>query len=166
MNKLSFDCLDPNGINNAIKQVESMKEKFSSSKVHEFLEALGKEGVAYATSQFQSAQYDGVNDVLVDMAEDGATVTLMATGSTVLFIEYGTGVYYADDAAVRAALVSGDVVGRGEYGKRMGRRSTWVYFDESGSKIFTHGNPSNGCMYHTQTYLEGKIKSIAKEVFG
>lgn len=171
---LTFDCGDIRSIDEAINLVKDMKSDIRGTKLMKLLNELGREGVSYATARFGAAQYDGINDVTVSMpdalvhyTDDGASVTLTATGEAVLFIEYGTGVYYGDDAAVRAALMPGsDVLGRGEYGQGKGKQSGWYYYDRAtGALTYTHGNKSNGCMYETQKYLEAKIVSIAKEVF-
>lgn len=175
---VKFDCLDVSAIDALIERTKDLRDGIRGAKMLKFLEELGKEGIHYATARFNAAQYDGVNDVTVDMplalvryTDKGASVTLTATGQTVLFIEYGTGVYYGDDASVRAALLPGsDVLGRGEYsvkyGAGHGYDNGWYYYDRAtGAKRYTHGNPSNGCMYQTQKYLESKIVDIAKEVF-
>lgn len=170
--RIKIDCLDLKSIDEAIALVQRIRSNVSGANLEKLLRALGKEGVSYATARYGSAWYDGVNDVMVSMPEvvvdygsNSATLTITATGESVLFIEFGTGVYYGDDAEVRSALISGDVVGRGEYGKRRGSRMTWVYRDADGQKVFTHGNPSNACLYDTRKYLESKITTLAKEIF-
>ena len=66
---------------------------------------------------------------------------------------------------------------RGTYGKGRGKQSSWGYYGEPGSNglvkekpngttvVITHGNPANMPMYETVKELEGRVYTLAKEVF-
>lgn len=177
MKKCKIDCFDPSSIEKAIEVVEKIKAAVSGPNLKTFIDELATLGVDYARVHYQGAQYEGINDVTVNLTDEfyrntNCSVTITASGSAVLFIEFGTGVYYGDDAAARGSVASGELqttakrlYGRGEYGKGRGKQTTWVYIDPTGEKIFTHGNPSNACLYQTRKYLEERLLSTAKEVF-
>ena len=172
MKRCKIDCFDPSSIDDAIKVVEKLRDSMNGDGLNKLINELGKMGVDYAKVRYQSAWYDGLNDVNVGLSSSDtssntyAEVTVRAVGEAVLFIEFGTGIMYPDDAAVRASIESGDeIVGRGEYGKGRGSRMTWVYVDPIHGKVFTHGNPSNACLYEARKHVEERLISTAKEVF-
>lgn len=149
---------------------KKLRDSLNGQKLAELVNQLASIGVSEATVLYQGAWYDGDNDVTVTLKDATAesstkvTATITATGKAVLFIEFGTGVYYYDDPAVRAAVTSGNLLGRGEFGDKRGSRMGWVYVDTSNERVFTRGNPSNACMYDTMKYLEERLVQIAKEV--
>lgn len=138
-----------------------------------FLEQLSSEGLQVARAGFKSAAYDGVNDVnvTVDVRPNG--VAVVAIGSSVLFIEFGTGVTYPDNHPEASSL--GMV--RGGYGKGNGKKATWGYYGHPGTSgkvvvnskgkevVLTHGNPANMPMYNAVKSIKSKIEKIANEVY-
>lgn len=164
----------------AIKGLSELKTKMQkyrgsmSERKKEFLTRLAEIGVDTASVSFKTAHYDGVNDVTVGSKWCGSnTLIISATGQTVTFIEFGTGVTYAD--AHPLAQEFGMI--RGEYGQGKGKQESWVYYGETGTMgewmrttdnkyvIRTHGNPANRCMYDTGKKMRDEIEKIAKEVF-
>ena len=57
------------------------------------------------------------------------------------------------------------VVGIGEYGKGRGSRPIWVYYDETGKKVFTRGNPAALGMWYATEEMRRSILDVAREVF-
>lgn len=159
--------LSAKSIQAEINRLEVIRQKIITGS-QQLLNKLAEGGCQIAGARFAQAQYDGTNrDVQVSVAAKGeGTIAVVATGPAVLFIEFGTGVTYPDDPTIRASIVSGDVAGRGEYGKGRGKNASWVYYDENlQAFVSTQGNPSNGCMYHTREELKQRIAVLAKEVF-
>ena len=161
-------------LDSVIKKIEKYRDTLDS-RFHKFLEELGRLGVQTAGVRFAQATYDGDNDVTVSdpIWIDEKSLIIEATGSTVWFIEFGTGIVYADDHP--KANEMGAV--RGAYGKGRGRRTTWGYYGTPGSNgqaikstdngdlILTHGNPSNKVMYETGKEMRKAILETAKRVF-
>ncbi len=148
--------------------------KSMTERKKEFLTRLGEIGIDTASVSFKTAHYDGVNDVNVSSKWNGSnTLIISATGQTVTFIEFGTGVTYADDHPL--AQEFGMI--RGEYGQGKGKQDSWVYYGEEGTMgewlrtvdnqyvIRTRGNPANRCMYDAGKKMREEIEKIAKEVF-
>ena len=90
--KLTEDSIDQ-----AIQELKRYKA-WLLDRTQKFLEALAEEGMQIATVKFAEAVYDGTNDVTCSIEERGKNkVAVVALGSAVLFIEFGTGVKYPDD---------------------------------------------------------------------
>jgi hypothetical protein len=125
-------------------------------------------GGVRAEQGFATAQYHGVNDVNVDVSdssvEGGKGWTIRASGTAVLFIEYGTGIKLKHDSQF------------GDYGmypagswsathnqyltdpdKLKAHHGQWPYAGE-----WIDGNPSANVMYNTQKNLEQTLLVEAK----
>jgi hypothetical protein len=161
-----------------LKDLHSMLVNYNRIKhelMREFISRLGDIGIETAGIKFQTAHYDGVNDVVVEPKwVNENTLAVLATGQSVTFIEFGTGITYADDHPLAQQM--GMI--RGEYGQGKGKQDTWVYYGEPGTMgewlrttsggeyaIRTHGNPANRCMYDASKDMRNNIIKIAKEVF-
>lgn len=162
-----------------IDEIENY-EKWINEKAQELSKRLAEEGLSEATIRFAQSYYAGNNDVKVHVERvDDKTFRLVAEGQSVLFIEFGTGIFKMDDANARADLVDGgDIVGHGQYGAGKGAQPYgWVYKGNLGqnppwdarevgkSGVLTRGNHANSAMYYTKKSLERKLENIAKEVF-
>lgn len=166
--------LTSKGIDKLIKEVKAY-QKWLETKTKEFVKALGDEGVQIASVRFQSAEYDGTNDVSVNIEDRGDNqVAVVAAGGAVLFIEFGSGVVYPDNhpEAAEHGMI------RGEYGYKLGRNPRgWRYKGDPGThgelitegkhagEVHTYGNPANMCMYSTVRELEERFEEIAKRVY-
>ena len=62
--------------------------------VPKVIERHVSEQTTRAMAGFASAQYDGDNDVSVTMETGNKTWRIVASGESVLFIEYGSGITY------------------------------------------------------------------------
>ena len=171
--------LSEKGIDEAIKELENWYE-WLIDKTKEFVKVLSDNGVEIARVNFGKAVYDGTNDVKVEVRENGEfKKAIVAIGSTVLFIEFGTGIKYPDDHPEKFA----DLAGRGEYGKKKGANPEgWSYVGNSGGTNgeyratrhrrdgtatiwHTYGNPANMSMYLTREELKRKFEEVARRVF-
>ena len=166
--------LTEESINNAIKEVKAYK-KWLIRCTRKFLKELGKEGVQVSSAKFSQAIYDGTNDVSVSVEQrDTNRLAIVAIGNATLFIEFGTGIRYADNHPEAA---SNNMI-RGEYGHKLGRlEKGWRYRGDPGSngevitegkhagEIHTYGNPANMSMYMTVREIEEKFEEIARRVY-
>lgn len=166
--------VDLSDIDKAIREIE-LYEQSLNRKLEKLQERLAGLGINEASVNFAKAQYDGNNDVTVDQRFrwiDDNTLTINASGSTILFIEFGAGVHYSADPHPQAAEFG---YSRGTYGYKLGRFDTWRYEGNPGTNgredpkhpgyILTHGNPANRCMYDASKEMREQILKIAKEVF-
>lgn len=166
--------LNEQSIDRAIKELQDYKN-WLTGKTKEFLKALGEEGVEIASAKFADAQYDGTNDVSCSVEERGDNkVAVVAVGNATLFIEFGTGVRYADNHP--EATANGMI--HGEYGYKLGRlEKGWRYTGNPGTngevitegkhagEVHTYGNPANMSMYLTIRELEDKFEEIARRIY-
>lgn len=165
------------GINELIKSVEDYR-RWQQEKAKVLLDRLSAKGLEVTNVKFGTAAYDGTPEVTVNVENRGDNVrAVVATGGTVLFIEFGTGVTYPDNHPQAAEL--GMI--RGEYGLGKGKQTTWAYYGQPGTNgvvannppkekdglplVFTHGNPANMPMYESVKQLKDEIAAIAREVF-
>lgn len=161
------------GINELKKSLKEYRA-WQEQRARVFLERLGELGVEIASVKFSTAIYDGTNDVDVQIEERGENaIAIVATGNATLFIEFGTGIVYADNHP--EAQEHG--MTRGGYGAGKGKQNAWGYYGEAGTNgkevvkndgttvVITHGNPANMSMYETTKELEARFKALAEEVF-
>ena len=156
--------LSTSSIAGAIKELKAFRASLEAKK-NKMLERLGEIGVSEASVRFTTAIYDGVNDSHVSLEVTDNGYAIVASGHAVAFIEFGSGVYHNTGEPYPDPRPEG-IVGIGEYGKGYGKRQTWVYRDEAGEKVFTHGNPAAMPMWYASEEMRSKITQIAKEVFG
>lgn len=165
-------------VSEAIKQLEDYRDSLAKKQT-EFLQRIAEVGVQEAEARFEQAQYDGVNDVVVHEPEwvNDNTIAVKASGSSILFIEFGAGVHYGTPQHEKAAEYGYE---RGGYGNHRGKNDFWFYQGERGTNgeepndpdmaarglVFTRGNPANRCMWETSKKMRSELLRIAKEVFG
>lgn len=162
--------LTPAGIKRIRSELENY-QKWINERIPIFTEELAKAGVEIADLKFHWAVYDGEKDVVVKFEDRGSFCkAVVASGNSVLFVEFGTGVKTWADNHPEAAELG---MKRGGYGKGYGQRKAWVYKGNPGSmgiplgsdKVLTHGNPANMSMYQTKQELCAQFESIARRVF-
>lgn len=162
------------GLDDLVKASEEYQIKLKE-KSKELLARLADEGYQIASAGFAGAAYDGTNDSAVTVEDRGTHIkAIVAVGSAVLFIEFGTGVTYPDDHPEAGA--HGMV--RGGYGKGKGKQSSWGYYGDPGTNgdvkfnksgqavVITHGNPANKPMYEAAKQLRERLPELVREVFG
>lgn len=161
------------GINKAIKAVEDYKS-WLQEKSALLLNRLTEEGYHVASMKFTQAVYDGTNDASVSVENRGMSLrAVVAIGSSVLFIEFGTGVTYPDNHPEAAK----NGFSHGSYGKGFGKQSSWGYYGDAGTNgvvktkkngqevVITKGNPANMSMYETVKELKARLPALVREVF-
>lgn len=166
-----------NDIDQAIKEVEDY-ERDIKRKVKIFLEKLAELGIGIAEWRLETAEYSGESDAEIEKQPvwiSDNKLAISAVGSTVAFIEFGTGVHYPSDHPKANEL--GAI--RGSYGKGQGKNKRWGYYgdpaniigtdkvraNERGTLILTRGSPANRFMYDTAQDMRKNISRIAREVF-
>lgn len=129
------------------------------------------ESSASAYHAFASAQYDGVNDVVVDMESGDNTWKITASGDAVLFIEYGTGLRFKHDSQFGDYGQYDPGSWSGTHGRYL-FRPKWVFWHDwwpvpgYGQTYQTLGNPSANVMYNTQKNLESTLLTEANSALG
>lgn len=161
------------GLDETIRHLEEYKQRIKRNQ-RTLLEKLAAIGIETASARFSTARYDGTNDVVVPHVPewlDENRLIISASGSSVYFIEFGTGVHYSE--AHPKAGEFGAV--RGGYGHGLGKLDSWRYEGEPGTdgeasathpgQVVTHGNPPARAMFDAAEDIRSKILEIAKEVY-
>ena len=176
--------VEASGIKETIKHLEKVKKNLGEGKMHSALRKLVNEGYQVARVGFDSALYAGLNDVKVNIVwESENVVSLVASGQSVLFIEFGSGVTFPESPY---AANFPEVVPHGEYGRKQGGNPKgWIYIGEQGNgglavpvvehrkngtdivrdgKWRTWGNPPARAMYEASKVMRDKVEEILKEM--
>lgn len=123
---------------------------------------LATKALEIAQANFNNAEYAGDNDVTVTKEDVSKTEKkIVASGNSVLFVEFGAGVRYPDShpEALRLGLKHGTYgLGRGASPKG------WRYRGNKGNApntevtktglIHTYGNKANLCMYNAREEIK------------
>ena len=170
-NKVISVELDKQSIDKAIRELKQYKQDFLT-KEKKLLEGLANIGLQEASVRFSTARYDGVNDVSVTLDKTNNGYSIIADGTAVAFIEFGTGVYYNPSEPYPNPRPEG-IVGIGEYGDGKGKRRAWYYKGEPGTNgeiqengaIKTRGNPAAMPMWYASEEMRKAILQVVREVF-
>lgn len=159
-----------------VKQSLEKQVVLITQKTRRLMSRLADIGIREADINFRYAQYDGTNDVEVAPAPQWISETeleVRASGTAVLFIEFGAGVFYSEPHPVANLVMA-----RGTYGQgKGGTGKPWTYYGEAGTNgeyvttrekgdvYRTKGNPANRSMYDAAQEMRRSIAEIAREVF-
>ena len=161
--RIVINPFDPKSVDTALKQVQQYKKDFLV-KEQEFIRRLAEIGVRVAQAGFATADYDGVNDVVVSMVQTGNGYSVVASGETVGFIEFGTGVKYPewDNSGMGYTPPA-----HGTYGKGKGKNPWGWWFKGSNGAVaqHTYGNPPAEAMLTARNEMVEQITRIAREVW-
>ena len=161
--KISIDPFDKASINNAYQKLQQY-EKDLKKKETEFVRKLTELGVTVASTGYSLADYDGENDVLIAHTQLEGRAAVIAYGSTVGFIEFGTGVKFREYNAAQSEFTPPP---HGSYGKGKGASPYGWYFKQNEGAIgrHTYGNPPAEVMLAARDAMVERVVQIAREVF-
>ena len=168
--------VDLANLKQTIKELEQYRDAVNSG-IEKVVAEVTERGAEMASQNYKSAQYDGTNDVYVSSStwrksKNRVMGEIEASGKSVLFIEFGTGITYG--TAHPEANEHGYYPG--SYGPN-GLKPTWAYYGEGGTNglyrkttskgdlYTTHGNPANRCLYDAGKTMEAQASKIVREVF-
>lgn len=161
--KLVINPFDTKSVSQAIEQLKQYKKDFAV-KEQLFIKRLAEIGVSVASAGFATADYDGINDVTVRVNQRGNRAVIIASGETVGFIEFGTGVKYPewDNSGMDYTPPK-----HGTYGKGQGASPYGWYFKQSdGAKArHTYGNQPAEAMRTARDVMVERVAQIAREVW-
>lgn len=161
--RIVIDPFDKKSIARAEALVRQYKEDFAKKEA-EFLRRLADIGVRVASAGFATADYDGVNDVSVSLEKTENGYAVVASGSTVGFIEFGTGVRYPewDNSGMMYTPPP-----HGSYGKGQGKNpwGWWFRGSEGAVARHTYGNQPAEALRTARDQMVEQVIEIAREVF-
>lgn len=162
--KIVVDPFDSNSIKQAVKQVQEYEKEFKA-KEREFVRRLAEIGVSVARTGFEVADYDGENDVVVSMNQSGTQAAVIASGKTVGFIEFGTGVRYPEWSGSSETGYTPPKHGTYGAGRGANPKGWWFSGNPGAASRHTYGNmPAEAMLTARDTIIE-QITKVAREVW-
>ena len=131
-------------------------QKWIERKTNELTKRLADMGATKAEVNFSTAYYDGVEDHTITVEPVDGGYSVKASGRTVLFVEFGTGLIGYGHPEPNG-YGPGTYPGKGHWDDPNG----WWYAHGQHS----HGNPPNMPMYNAVKELEQELARVVKEVF-
>ena len=170
------DIMSASSIDKLIKDLTNYQNDFNV-RVRVFIRRLTRIAIEEIEKDISDAAItmDGtvesganIEHSITEKFTDGKTYsksTITVRGKEIMFIEFGSGVYYN---SVPSPHPKGEEFGFviGSYGKGMGLNQVWGYYDESGQLHLTHGVKATMPLYNAIQRLYKEAPIIAKEVFG
>lgn len=151
--------LTVDSIDLAINEIERY-DNWLQEKTEELARRLAELGAGEARITFANAEYLGDNDVEVDVVATDDGYSIIASGTAVIFIEFGSGVEathpQGNDFGYTEGSWSASDKGRGLYAEN-GR---WWY-----DGVPLTGQPPAMAMFKAAENLKDQLKRIAKEIF-
>lgn len=163
--RITINPFDKKSIAKAEKLIRQYKKDFEV-KEREFCRRLAEIGVSVASAGFSTADYDGVNDVMVTMEKTATGYNVVASGSVVGFLEFGVG-RPERNPEYDSSEINYTPPPRGSYGKHQGLNPQgWWFTPSPGAKaIHSYGNPPASAMLTARGVMIEQVTSIAREVF-
>ena len=162
MSKAISMKLDTSSINDAIKELKEYK-KWVARKEDKLLQKLATLGATKASLGYARAIYNGTNDVEVSVEKSSNGYTVVASGKSVAFIEFGAGITYGYGHPQAGEFGVGPGTypdGKGHWDDPQG----WFIPKEAGGG-HSYGNPPAMALYNAAREIEQAIIKVAKEVF-
>lgn len=163
--------LSNESIEAAIRKIEEFQTAMRE-KCQEFTKRLALIGMDVVRATYDGAAYAGTNDIEVHLEFEGNKCKIVANGSSLGFIEFGTGVAYPlGEFASQAGAPSHGTYGqgRGATGKK------WVFKGDAGTigepdanrpgLVWTKGNPPANAFPAAVREMQEQAQEIAREVF-
>ncbi len=140
-------------------------DKWMKQKTQELCKRLADMGAVRASLEFSRAIYTGPEDHTITVNKQGDGYVVRASGTTVLFVEFGSGITmgygYPEDEL--NGMGPGTYPGKGHWDDPNG---WWLPREKNGGHSqHTYGNPPNMPMYSTVKYLETELERVVREVF-
>lgn len=161
--------LNKKSIDKAIKDIEKYTKSIDD-KIKQLLTSLAEIGIDTAKVTYSQGIVLHQND-LPKVQEspiwvDDNHLQIQASGESILFIEFGAGIYYNTPVGT-SPHPKGAELGYtiGGYGKGKGAKKGWYYPIGNDSYQFTHGTPSVPAMYEASKVMRQQITEKAKEIF-
>ena len=159
---IHLDPFDPASVSACIREIEAYK-KWVIEKTHELAERLANMGVVLASIEYSRVPYHGIKDVDLSVDQRGeSTYAIVASGETVLILEFGAGVTYGYGHPQAGEFGMGPTTYPGQ--KHAADPNGWWLPKEAGGG-HTYGNPPAMSMYLTGKELRNRLEEVAREVF-
>ena len=140
-------------------------DKWLKAKTDELAKRLADMGAVKASLEFSRAIYTGPEDHEISITKKENGYIVLATGETVLFVEFGSGLIgYGYPPEELNGMGPGTYPGKGHWNDPKGWYLPKDKQAKDGTK-HTYGNPPNMPMYNTVKELEQELERVVREVF-
>ena len=151
-------------IDDIIKGLESYKRSLKV-KADALVKALAEAGATNVSLVYATTPYTGHKNADVTVEERGpGKYAIVASGQTVLFLEFGAGVTYGNGHPNQMEYGPGTYPGQTHAMDPGGWYLPKDVFGKSG--VHTYGNAPSAAMYQTGKGLREMVEQAAKAVFG
>ena len=156
--KITIDPFDKKSISDALAQIKQYQRDFER-KEQEFVRRLAEIGVSVATAGFATADSDERDSVTVSLVKTSDGYSVVASGESVGFIEFGTGVRNPewDGSGLEYTPPK-----HGTYGRGWGKNPKGWFFAPG---RHTYGNPPAEAMLTARDVMVERVMQIAREVW-
>ena len=161
--RIVIDPLDKKSVDAALKAVRLYQKDFEQKEA-EFVRRLAEIGVTLAGGIYSVADYDGEHTVSVYMRKTSNGYSVVADGTTVGFLEFGTGIRNPEWHGEGLAYTPPP---HGSYGKGHGKQpyGWWFKSQDYGVTMHTYGNPPAEAMLTARNEMVQQVAQIAREVW-
>lgn len=157
---IKVNVLDPASIQSAIRELDEYK-KWIERKTDELVRRLADMGAVNVSLGFSRAIYTGDKNVNVTVEQRGPnSYAIVASGESVLFLEFGSGITYGYGHPQAGEFGYGPGTYPSDKGHWDDPHGWWIPGGQH-----TYGNPPSMTMYLTGKELHDRLTEIAKEVF-
>lgn len=158
---IEIDIFSPASLRKAAAELRAYEKRFQE-KQQLFVKRLADECVKVIQEKYALPQpYAGKQlDIQVSAVCEGNSATIVASGETVLFLEFGTGVSHRE--------ASYGPFQHGTYGQGKGKQRLWGFY-LNGNKddlVLTSGNDPIEAFPAAERRITEIYADVAKEVFG
>lgn len=159
--------LDTNELNSLIKSLRTLSNDLHKLP-NEISKSIADEGIAYLENLYSQTHVDptiDMSDLRCEVIETNKGHSIVATGSEILYVEFGTGEEGADNPHPKKSEFDLNPYNSGYYVSRNispSGRHFWFY-----NGVYSEGNPSGKQVFDTSNYLRDRVvKKIVKEKVG
>ena len=159
---IHIDIFDPASIDAAVQEIREYSE-WVKRKTKELVMRLADMGVVLASIEYSRVPYHGIKDVDLTVEDRGNnTCAIMASGETVLILEFGAGITYGYGHPQAKQFGMGPTTYPGQ--KHAADPHGW-WLPKAAGGGHTYGNPPAMAMYLTGKELHDRVLEVAREVF-
>lgn len=164
--------LDIHSVENAISELKRYQANLDK-KMKTLCERLANICMTNAISIYSNAEYDGDPDWRVEVTSTQNGYAVVASGQSVLFIEFGAGITKGYGHPLAKALGMGPGTWPDPHGRKIDGKwvwnwenpKGWHFINSSGERVHTYGTAPTMAMYQSAQYIRKMIGQIAREVF-
>ena len=159
---IHIDIFDPASVDAAVKELRDYA-KWVQRKTDELAKRLADMGAVLAAIEYSRVPYIGDKDVDLSVESLGGNrYSIVASGETVLILEFGAGITYGYGHPQAQEFGMGPTTYPGQI--HAADPNGWWLPKEAGG-AHTYGNPPAMAMYKTGRELRKRIIEVAREVF-